>query len=347
MKPILRYTPLLRVELDSYLKAKLTQRPAGEWGDDFLERLSSFSGGGKLLRGSLLCFSYQLWSGRRRPSRRVIKAALAVELAHSALLIHDDIMDGDDLRRGQPAMHRQYRTIGQQRHLRDASGFGASMALCGGDITLTLAFELLAAVDSPALQQIFTEQLLRTCGGQMQDMHLGAASGNPGEQAIYEVMGQKTAGYTLALPLAMGAVLAGKGGPLIDRLRSIGMAAGVIFQIRDDELGALGDQKQTGKPVGADIRENKKTLLRYHLMKRCSDRERRRLTLIFGNPRATVADIRYAQGLLQSYEIPAQLAKAVGDLRRQAGQGIDRLPLKARGQRDFHELLDFCSQRQL
>lgn len=345
MEPITKYKPLLQTELDRFLSAKRAGHAAGERGDDFLKRLQIFAGGGKLLRGCLVCFGYHIWSGRR-PTKQVIDAALAVELAHDSLLIHDDIMDGDELRRGQPSMHRQYETLAGRRRLTNPPGFGLGMALSGGDIALLLAFELLGQANSPTAQQLFTNQLLQTCGGQMQDIYLGAASAEPDRRAIYEIMEQKTAGYTIALPLAIGAVMAGRPAPILQRIQTIGRLIGIIFQIRDDELGVLGSQRQTGKPVGADIRENKKTLLRYHLMRRCTADERRKLAGIFGNPAATYADIRSAQALLRKYEVSELVAEEIAGLRREAQIHIERLATSQASKQAFEALLAFCSERQ-
>lgn len=345
MKPITMYKPLLQAELDRFLRAKQADHITGEWGDDFLQRLQTFAGGGKLLRGCLVCFGYHAWSGKR-PTKQVIGAALAIELAHSSLLIHDDIMDGDELRRGRPSMHRQYEVAAGRRRLADPLGFGLGMALSGGDVALLLAFELLGKTNGSAAQQIFIGQLLQTCGGQMQDIYLGAAGAEPGRRAIYEVMEQKTAGYTIALPLAMGAALAGQPLPVLQAVQATGRLIGIIFQIRDDELGVLGNRRQTGKPVGADIRENKKTLLRYHLMQRCTADERQKLARIFGNPAATYANIRLVQTLLRRYKISELTAKEVEGLHRDAQAHMERLTIPRTSKQALEALLAFCSERQ-
>jgi geranylgeranyl diphosphate synthase type I len=336
---------LLQTELDRLLHVKQTDRAAGEQGDDFLRRLQTFAGGGKLLRGCLVCFGYRAWSNRH-PTKRVIDAALAIELAHGSLLIHDDIMDGDELRRGRPSMHRQYEIAADKRRLSDTAGFGLGMALSGGDVALLLAFELLGRTGNATAHQLFTDQLLQTCGGQMQDIYLGAANAEPDRPAIYQVMEQKTAGYTIALPLALGATLAGQPAPVLRKVQATGRLIGTIFQIRDDELGVLGSRRQTGKPVGADIRENKKTLLRYHLMRRCTADERRELAGIFGNPAATYADIRLAQGLFRSYKIPDLIAKEIENLRREAQASIKKLAIPRASEQALEALLAFCAERQ-
>ncbi|HVV25942.1 MAG TPA: polyprenyl synthetase family protein [Candidatus Saccharimonadales bacterium] len=344
MKPLTKYGPRLRAELDSFLAAQQAAA-SGAWSRDFLRRLRRFAGDGKLLRGSLVCFSYQAWSGRR-PGKAVMRTALAVELAHSGLLIHDDIMDGDQLRRGRPSMHHQYELLAKRRRLANPAGFGTAMALSGGDIALFLAFELLNAAGSTSARRIFSEQLLQTCGGQMQDIYLGAMTGEADKPAIYAVMEQKTARYSLAMPLSLGAALAAQPPSVLQKMQAIGRLAGIIFQIRDDELGVLGSQRLTGKPVGADIRENKKTLLRYYLMQHATAAEQQRLRAVFGNPAAAKTDIRYVQSLLRHYQIPALVAEEIAALQQEASEHVARLPLSPAARQAFQDVVDFCAQRQ-
>lgn len=350
MKRILAYTPVLKKELRSYLAAKKATM-AVSWGDDFLERLEPYATGGKLLRGSALCFAYETFSGRPagRADRAVINAAMALELAHSALLIHDDIMDEDDTRRGQPAMHHQYRLAAEKTGLRNGRQYGGNLALAGGDAALFLAFELLTDAQSRypgnSAFHLFASQLLTTCFGQMQDIYLEAAPGMPSKQAIYELMESKTAAYTLALPLAMGGALAGQPEPVIEQLQALGTAAGTIFQIRDDELGAMGDPAKTGKPVGADIKEGKKTLFYYYLVQHSSAKERKLLGAIFGQAAASEQDIAYVQQLARQKDIPAILDKAIRQLESRALQCIEGLGIAANGRRELASLVAFCANR--
>src|SRR5882757_3619132 len=243
MEPILAYSPELRAGLHAFIESKrLATDPTFPWEVDFLDRLEPFATGGKLLRGAVVCFSYTAFS-ERHPDSTVLNAAMALELAHSALLIHNDIMDGDDLRRGRPSIHCQYRSLAEQRNLLRGDEFGVHVALCGGDIALLYAFELLGRsrsdsnmVTSP--QRLFTDQMISTCVGQIQDLYFEACPDLPTKKAIYDLMETKTAAYTIALPLTMGAALARKSGSVLQKLQAIGIAAGTIFQIRDDELGA-------------------------------------------------------------------------------------------------------------
>lgn len=351
MRPILAYGPQLQADLATFIKAKRARLDsASPWGADFLDRLQPFATAGKLLRGSLVCFSYETFSSQS-PSSSVINAAMALELTHSALLIHDDIMDGDELRRGRPSFHRQYQTVGADHGLLDTPQFGINMAMCGGDIALFLAFGLLASSKiapevRATVDKLFTGQLVDTCVGQMQDVYFEARPAVPSKRAIYGIMRAKTATYTLALPLAMGAALAGQSVATLSKLQAFGAAAGTIFQIRDDELGVMGNSRKTGKPVGADIKEGKKTLLYYYLTKRCTATERKKMKTVFGNPNSTTDDVAYVQDLVQSHRIPQLLNDDIMRLETRATRQIDSLDLSQQSKAELQELVTFCAQRQ-
>lgn len=346
------YSSSLKPELRSYISKK--RRGADKsipWGVDFLDRLELYATSGKLLRGSVLCFAYEAFSGKA-PDKAAVRAAMALELTHSALLIHDDIMDDDDKRRGRPSMHSQYREVAEREKLAEPARFGVNMALSGADAALFIAVELLGSsqVESGAgvkHYSLFADQLLKTCSGQMQDVYFDARPATPSKKAIYDLMKTKTASYTLALPLAMGASLADASEPVLRRLQAIGVAGGTIFQIRDDELGVLGDTKKTGKPVGSDIKEGKKTLLYYYLAKGCAPDERAKLKSIFGNLSATPQDISYVQTLVKRRGIPKLLGGEVAALREKAFVDIDKLPLARSSKKELESLISFCARRQL
>ena len=348
MKPILAYRPLIHSAIDTFLEEKeKTISPGIAWGEDFVQRLRPFATAGKLLRGSLLCYSYTLFSGQE-PSPAIIKAAVALELVHAGLLIHDDIMDQDTTRRGLTAIHYQYQLLASKKNLGDAKHFAESLAICGGDSAVFFAYELLAQTgpQAAAVTSLFSKTLATVCMGQMQDMYLEASPDMPTKKEIYAVMEAKTASYSLALPLVMGAILAEQNVITQRILHNLGMAAGTIFQIRDDELGALGNATKLGKPVGSDIVEGKKTLLYFYLFKSTKATERKRLKSIFGNQAASAQDIMYVQKLIKAYAIPNLLNQKVRRLEGQAFIAIDKLSITAAEAQNLRDLVKFCAARQ-
>lgn len=333
------------------IDARLSAASSSEiWTHDFLGRLRQYATGGKALRGGLVCFSYEIFS--HRPLTAIVKsAALSLELCHSALLIHDDVMDEDEMRRGQPSMHIQYQQLGESHQLDRPKNFGANMALCGGDMVLFMAFGLLHEIgtntpENRAVHQLFAQYLQRVCDGQMQDIYLDAVPGVPTKAAIFRLMNAKTATYSFSLPLAAGAALAGQPPRIINKLERFGQLAGIVYQIRDDELNLFGSTDILGKPIGSDIREGKKTLLYYYLMKRSSPAQRRQIQPLFGNPKLQAADVNLIRRLAIQLEVQKRLAADILPLKNRALKLVDQLPIDSPAKTELRQLLDFCADRQ-
>ncbi len=345
MKQVQGYAPTLKTEIHDYISVhKKTSRSAGYWQADFLDKLLPFATAGKLLRGSLVCFSYEAFTDKHL-NKQVLNTAVALELVHSALLIHDDVMDDDDFRRGKPSLHNQYKSTGLKTGALDPKRFGANMAICAGDMCLFLAFSL-ASKATQTVRPLFTDMLMKVCEGQMQDIYLQSQPTAPTKRSIYDLMKTKTAAYTVSLPLMAGAVLADQSPATLRKLERLGDAIGVIFQIRDDELGVIGDTTKTGKPVGADIREGKKTLIYYYLMKKSSRPEKHKLESIFGNLSATTSDITFVQKLIRKYRLSRLLNEEVQRLEDSALQIVETLNLSNINKAELKSLIAFCAQRQ-
>ncbi len=222
--------------------------------------------GGKRLRAA---FCYWGWRGcGGTDDQRIFTAAAALELLHASALVHDDVMDASDTRRGQPAVHRRFAAWhGEARWRGSADGFGAGAAILVGDLLLA-----------------WTDEMLRTCGlsheavwrglavldamrtevfsGQFLDL-VGQASGAAAVDSALRVVTFKSAKYTVERPLHLGAALAGapEPGPERAAYSGYGVPIGVAFQLRDDILGVFGDPARTGKPVTGDLREGKRTVM--------------------------------------------------------------------------------------
>ncbi len=247
--------------LINFLPSKQQELNDSYFSKDIFERLMPLAISGKMLRGSLLINTYQKLSGEKY-NQEVLQVAAALELIGTSLLIHDDVIDQDNLRRGQETLHSQYQQLAQQKKYQQSQRFGESFAICAGDLIFFLAYELL----SGKLLKLFSQQLSRTILGEMHDVELALMSGGDvTKDSILQMYMDKTASYTVSLPLMAGAVLAEQSEELVVQLNELGKTLGLIFQIKDDELGLFGDEQKTGKPVGADVREGKKTLYYYYL----------------------------------------------------------------------------------
>jgi geranylgeranyl diphosphate synthase type I len=210
--------------------------------------------GGKRLRGALVLIGCDAAGGDKEMA---LPASLGCELLHAYLLIHDDFMDRDELRRGGPTLHV---SLGQEhgQHL------GGSVALLLGSLCQAWGHELLlstAAAPERVLRaaRIFEEAIAEVTQGQMLD--LLASRREPSSAEVLEIERRKTGGYTFELPLRLGAALGGATEGVEAALRAYARPLGQAFQIVDDLLGTFGHPDVTGKPNASDLREGKRTLL--------------------------------------------------------------------------------------
>jgi geranylgeranyl diphosphate synthase, type I len=323
-------------------------------GADLCDRLLDFSLQGKMIRGCLVPVGSSLCGGRGEAECRddpLVTAGAAMELFQSGLLIHDDIMDRDPTRRGRPSMFRQYAEAASRRGSPDPLHLGEAQGICAGDAAYFLAFELLgrmraepAAVGSAL--RLCARELTRVGMAQMQDVAWGASPADVAEEEILRMYTFKTARYSFSLPLSLGAVIAGAADERLAELGKLGECLGILFQIRDDELGLFGSAEELGKPVGSDVREGKKTLYYAGLMARAGPEERERLRGVFGNPESSERDLAYVRGCAESLGVRDQVEARARGMEEKARGMIEAIGAAGgKDRRMLVELLDFISTR--
>ena len=214
--------------------------------------------GGKRIRPAY-CHWGWVTAGGDPSGAGAIDAGCALELLHAFALVHDDVMDGSPTRRGSPTVwarfidrHRANRWNGEDRR------FGEAAAVLVGDIAMVMADRTMSEANQAA-RAIWDALRTELNMGQYLDV-IGTARGGVSAGQARTIMRNKTAGYTIVRPLQLGAALAGWA-ELDHDLAAHGMPLGLAFQLRDDMLGAFGDEALTGKPVGEDLREGKPTVL--------------------------------------------------------------------------------------
>ncbi|WP_088315766.1 polyprenyl synthetase family protein [Kineosporia sp. R_H_3] len=258
--------------------------------------------GGKRLRPA---FCYWGWRGAGGADcEQVVTAAAALEFFQAAALIHDDVMDDSDTRRGMPAVHRRFATLHRgSGWTGDGERFGLAGAVLAGDLCLVWSDELFqaAGLDATAMlrgRAVFDRMRTELMGGQYLDMLEQAIAG---QQAVHaaehpddarpdavsrarRVIRFKSAKYTIEQPLLIGGALAGASPELLAAYSAYGLPLGEAFQLRDDVLGVFGDPEQTGKPAGDDLREGKRTVLVAKALETASPAQAGLVRSLLGDP---------------------------------------------------------------
>ena len=216
--------------------------------------------GGKRIRPVLTLMGYNLW---KEDPERILMPAVGLETYHNYTLLHDDLMDNADMRRGHETVHRRW---------------DANKAILSGDSMLVLAYQRMQQVPAeklPAVLELFTETALEIGEGQEYDMTFETRN-DVTENEYIEMIRLKTS-VLLACALKTGALLADAPEEDADRLYRVGEQVGLAFQLQDDLLDVYGDPKVFGKAIGGDITSNKKTYMLINAYNRANDEQRKEL----------------------------------------------------------------------
>ena len=261
--------------------------------------------GGKRLRPAFVYWGYRGAGGAADgpAAEAAVQAACSVELLHVCALIHDDIMDGSEVRRGRPAMHVGFAALHRRRAWRgDPAAFGEGAAMLMGDLAFTWADVALADAGLPddrlaAALLVFNRLRSELMGGQYLDL-VEARRGAPDEDAVRRVLTYKSGKYTIERPLHLGLALAAGPPALAAAYSAYGLPLGEAFQLRDDILGVFGAPEVTGKPAGDDLREGKETYLVMLARQRAGQAGRQLLERALGNAKLSEDDVAELRRLI-------------------------------------------------
>jgi len=334
--------------LTNYLKNKQKNFSTHSWSKDVFDRLIPFATAGKMIRGSMSLVVNELF-GNYQPEES-LKVSAAIELYQTGLLIQDDVMDQDETRRGLPSIYFQYQQFAKQQDYHNAKQFGEGVGFYVGDISLFLVFDLLSHTNLEPdiknnLYSVFATELAGVVLGQIQDLKLANTNEDISEDDILKMYMHKTARYTFLLPFVSGAILAKQDQLTIKLLKELADLLGLIFQIKDDEIGIFGDTKKTGKPAGNDIREGKKTLFYYHLLKNADKRNKQKLLSIFGNQNITEAEIEFVKTQIMDSGVYKKIQNKLETLAKDANKLILQIN-NNEAQQFFQQLIDYSLNRQ-
>jgi geranylgeranyl diphosphate synthase type I len=297
-------------------------------------------GGGKRLR-PVFCHWAYLGAGGG-DTALIVDVGAGLELLHAFALLHDDVMDGSDRRRGRPSAHRAYADRHAEANWRgEGRRFGEGVAILLGDLAAVYADRLLERAP-PRARSVWDELRLEVNVGQYLDV-LATARGDADVATARRINHYKSARYTVERPLHLGAALAGRD-DLDEALSAYGLPLGEAFQLRDDLLGAFGDPARTGKPVGDDLRVGKPTPLLARARERADDASRR---LLARAGAATITDDEVAamQAVLRQTGADEQVEAEVVRLADEARAAAALLPITAPARDALARLVDVVAFR--
>ena len=311
--------------VNQYLKTKLNGKP---------KILYNAAGhlivnGGKRLRPYMVIKSCQILGGK---ISKAMPAASAVEMVHNFTLVHDDIMDNDEVRHGVPTVHKK---------------FGMPVAILAGDVLFSKAYQIISdskLSDSATTQLIsrLAKACVDVCEGQLFDIKMAEGKKIPSQSEYIQMISKKTAAL-FDVSCAMGAICATNKNQDIVNLSSFGKNLGIAFQITDDLIGVMGDPKITKKPVGNDLREGKKSLPILMAIKSAKGQNKKTILKVFGNQKASKNDLKMAVEVIRTLGIEENVRNQALKYAGKAEKSLSKYSGSAK--RELIELLDFVVKR--
>lgn len=325
------------------------------------EAVARLVSGGKRLRASFTYWGFIGAGGLDEvlgDADAVVSVAASLELFHAAALIHDDVMDASDTRRGMPAVHRQFASLHRSRGWSgDAERFGAASAILAGDLCLSWSDEVLgsAGLDPAALaraKSVFDRMRTQLMGGQHLDMLAQVMPLPTGAQARGDALDRarrvirfKSAKYSIEHPLLIGAALADGGPEVMAAYSAYGLPLGEAFQLRDDVLGVFGDPAATGKPAGDDLREGKRTVLVVLALERADPGQAAALREGLGDPALDVPGVESLRGVIRESGALAQVEELIDDAALRSRSALEAAPVTEAARRALSDLVDAATAR--
>ena len=313
--------------VNRYLKTKLKGNPKMLY--DAAGHL--IINGGKRLRPYMVIKSCQILGGK---TSKAMQAASAVEMVHNFTLVHDDIMDNDEMRHGVPTVHKK---------------FGMPVAILAGDVLFSKAFQIISDVklSGNSMTQLISRlatACVEVCEGQIMDIKMAEGKKIPSQSEYIKMIGKKTAAL-FDVSCAMGAICATNKTTDVANLSSFGNNLGIAFQITDDLIGVMGDPKVTKKPVGNDLREGKKSLPILMAIKSAKGKNKAIILEAFGNQKASKSDVKKAVDVIRALGIEENVRSQALKYAERAEKSLSKY--SGASKKELVELLDFVVKRSL
>lgn len=301
---------------------------------DLVAAIESLVQGGKRLRPRFAYWGY-VGAGGDGQDAGIVRAAAALELFQAAALIHDDVIDRSDTRRGRPSVHKAFeRTHADHGWARNGARFGEAAAILAGDLCLSFSEQLFATAapaGTPA-RAIFDGMRTQVMAGQYLDVLEESAGPSSSDADVLDrartILRYKSAKYSTENPLLLGGTLAGAGTRLLAGYSAFALPIGEAFQLRDDVLGVFGDPALTGKPAGDDLREGKRTEMIAHALLRASTTDRDFIQERLGADDITSEEIGRMTGILESSGALRATESTIGELSTRGFSALDGLSVR-------------------
>lgn len=320
-----------------------------------VDAVAELLAGGKRLRAAFLYWGWRALGGADDDA--AVRAASSMEIFQAAALLHDDVMDNSDLRRGRATAHRAFASWHRdQGWSGDPEGFGHAGAILAGNLCLGWTDEMFATSGLPAAaleraRPEFDRMRTQLMGGQFLDVLEGARGwgGLSYEERIAQcrtVIRYKSARYSVQQPLLIGALAAGGRDGDIRALATFGEQLGEAFQLRDDVLGVFGDPGQTGKPAGDDLREGKHTVLIAHVLEHADPAGAELISASLGDPDLDDATVAECRGVLVRSSAVARTEEMISTAARGALHALEQVEgLTDEGRAALVDLVAICTDR--
>jgi geranylgeranyl diphosphate synthase type I len=282
--------------------------------------------GGKRLRPQFCYWGYRATGAA--DDEDIVRAAAALELLQACALVHDDVIDGSDTRRGQPAVHRRFAGLHRSSGWHgDPERFGQAAAILLGDLALIWADSALvqSGFVPAALQRassVWDAMRMEVMCGQYLDVVEQARGGGSVERAL-RVARFKSAKYTIERPLHLGTALAGGSVELATAFTGYGLPLGEAFQLRDDMLGVYGDPEVTGKPAGDDLREGKRTVLIAFAFDAANESQAEQLRARLGDPQLDADGVTVLREIIAATGAASRVEQLIIERTTQALAALD------------------------
>ena len=340
-------------ELELFFDNKIKQIKDQKKSDELLEMTESLRDFvlrfGKRIRPILFYCGYTIAGGEDK--EKILKTAISIELVHSYLLIHDDIIDQDDFRHGDFSMHHSCAKKAENNFKNtDSKHFGISMAIVIGDLASTFGYEILTSSNFPITLKIkaiekLNQIISNTIAGEALDVIL-AEYPDIKIDRIIEMQKYKTAKYTIEGPLHLGAVLAGADEKFLEAISRFSIPLGIAFQIQDDIIGIFGNEKKIGKPVGSDIKEGKKTLLIAKALEKASAEQKNIILSVLGNKKISFDEIENVRKIIKETGSLEYSKAETEKLIKLSKKNLEEIKISGKCREFLSDLADFTIKRE-